>query len=234
VPLSSSRLGGGYVRVLLFAACVSVIAGCGSGSKLPPNVIQAGQVDIQLPPGWKVVHNQAIAPAQPGAASPGAVSGATTTIPLNKQNPTTEFFQATGAFSSCLKGLGVKFIGPPDPTNPGSPANSPGYLKSLETCAAQSNILQAIKDFQAAQNQLTAKQIQQENQQYLQWRTCMIGRGWQVPQPTPDSKGRLFTLGSGGTGGPQLVPPAGQDLFNSPDIQDCLKQSLLGRAPGQG
>ncbi len=57
----------------------------------------------------------------------------------------------------------------------------------------------------------------------------MIARGWKVPTPTPDSRGRLFALGTGGGGsGSQLVPPAGADPINSPDIQDCVKQSQLG------
>jgi hypothetical protein len=207
---------------------------CSSNAKLPPNVLQAGQIEIQLPPGWKVTHDGVVAPAQAQSGSLAVTAGATTTIPLAKQNPTTEFFQATSAFSSCLKGLGVKFIGAPNPADPSSPSNDPSYLKSLETCAAQSHIVQALKDFQAAQDKLTPQQIQQENKDYLRWRTCMIGRGWQVPKPVPDSQGRLFSLGSSGANGPQLVPPAGQSVLDSPDIQDCVKQSQLGGPGSQG
>jgi hypothetical protein len=216
---------------VVLALLVTVIgAACSSPSKSPDNILQAGQLDIQLPPGWKVTRNGVIAPSQAGPASGGATAGgagATTTIPLNKQNPTTEFFQATSSFSSCLHGLGVTFVGAPNPNDPSSPANDPNYLKSLQKCAAQSNIVQALKDFQASQDNLTPKQIQQENQQYLRWRTCMVGRGWTVPQPTPDSKGRLFSITAGG-GGPQIVPPAGQSLFNSPDIQACATESQSG------
>jgi len=210
-----------------------LMAGCTSGSPLPPNVIQAGQLDIQLPPGWKVTHNGAVGPAQPESGALVPSGGTTTTIPLAKQDPTTAFFQATGAFSSCLKGLGVTFIGVPNAADPKSPANDPNYLKSLQTCAAQSHILQALKDFQASQNKLTPKQIQDENKAYLRWRTCMIGRGWKVPQPVPDSQGRLFYINLNG-GGPQLQPPAGQSVLNSPDIQACVKQSLLGGSGNQG
>jgi hypothetical protein len=219
------------VLALLFTA---LGAACSSHGKSPDNILQAGQLDIQLPPGWKVTRNGVVAPSQPGAASAGATAGgagATTTIPLNKQNPTTEFFQATSAFSSCLHGLGVTFVGAPNPKNPNSPANDPNYLKSLEKCAAQSNIAQALKDFQASQDNLTPKQIQQENQQYLRWRTCMVGRGWTIPQPTPDSKGRLFSIGAGG-GGLQIVPPAGQTVLNSPDIQACATESQSGGSSG--
>jgi hypothetical protein len=200
--------------------------------------MQAGQLDIQLPPGWKVTHDGVTAPAQPGSGSTGThggtSAGAPTTIPLNKQNPTTAFFQATSSFSACLKGLGVTFIGTPDPSHPNSPANDPNYLKALEKCAAQSNILQALKAFQASQNNLTPKQIQQENQQYLRWRTCMIARGWSIPTPTPDSQGRLFSLNIGSGRGPQIVPPAGESLFNSPDLQACAAQSQSGSQSQSG
>jgi hypothetical protein len=216
---------------LLALGTLSVLLACGacsSGSKLPDNVLQAGQLNIQLPPGWKVTHDGVTAPAQAGSGSGGTQTGATTTIPLNKQNPTTAFFEATSSFSACLKGQGVTFIGAPDPTKPNSPANDPNYLKSLEKCAAQSNILQALKSFQSSQNNLTSKQIQQENQQYLRWRTCMTARGWSIPQPTPDSQGRLFSISAGGGSGSQIVPPAGQSVLNSPDIQACAGQSQSG------
>jgi hypothetical protein len=221
---------------LVTAGLLSVLvlgAGCGSGSKLPNNVLQAGQLDIQLPPGWKVTHDGVVSPAQPGSGAAVAAGGATTTIPLAKKDPTTEFFQATSSFSACLKGLGVSFVGAPDPSHPSSPANDPNYLKALEKCAAQSNILQALRDFQASQNNLTPKQIQQENQQYLRWRTCMIARGWTIPQPSPDSQGRLFSVSTSG-GGLQLTPPAGQSVFNSPDIQACTAQAQASGSSGKG
>ena len=231
-----SRLGRAQLRVYALPFVLSLIllmTGCGSNSELPPNIIQAGQLDIQLPPGWRVTHGGVVGPAQLPSGSFAPTADATTTIPLAKQDPTTAFFQATGAFSSCLKGLGVAFIGVPNAADPKSPANDPNYLKSLETCAAQSHILQALKDFQASQNKLTPKQIKDENEAYLRWRTCMIGRGWQVPPPVPDSQGRLFYINLRG-GGPQLQPPAGQSVLDSPDIQDCVKQSQINGSGHQG
>jgi hypothetical protein len=40
--------------------------------------------------------------------------------------------------------------------------------------------------------------------------------------PTPDSNGRLFNITQSGTS--QWVPPAGQSVLNSPDLQDCANQ----------
>lgn len=167
--------------------------------------------------------------------------GAASTIPLAKQNTITALFTALSTFQSCLKGLGVTFIGIPDASNPNSPTNNPAYLKSLETCAAQSQILQALNAAQSAQNSLTLAQIHTENKEYLKWRTCMIGKGWTIPKPTPNAKGLLFSFGgaggagagvgtgSTGSGGSSLggiVPPPGQNLLSSGDLEACASQAI--------
>jgi hypothetical protein len=224
---------------LAIGLLVVAAAGC-AGGHTSTDIISAGQVDIKLPPGWTVTAHGAAAPpstavppvssstgtGSPGAGSAGLASATTapgSTIPLAKADPTTAFFQATGDFSSCLKSLGVKFIGAPDPKNPSSPANDPTYLKNLGTCAAQSHIVQALKDFQSAQANLTPDQIKTQNEGYLRWRDCMIGRGWKIPTPKPDSQGRLFSFS--GTNGPQLTPPPGQDVLSSTDVRDCAAQT---------
>ena len=51
----------------------------------------------------------------------------------------------------------------------------------------------------------------------------MIGRGWGIPDPKPDSKGRLFSFSSSSasSGAPNFTPPPGQDIVTSSDVQDC-------------
>jgi hypothetical protein len=148
------------------------------------------------------------------------------TVPLAKQNPTTALFTAIGIFQSCLSSLGVTFIGAPTAGNPNAATNNPTYLKNLTTCAAQSNIVQALKAEQSAQDNLTASQVKTENQDYLKWRTCMIGRGWQIPTPTPNSKGLLFSFGgSGGASTSGFKPPPGQSLLSSPDMSACAAKA---------
>ena len=93
-------------------------------------------------------------------------------MPLAKADPTTSLFTAVGVFQACLSGLGVSFIGVPSAADPNSPANNPTYLKDLETCAAKSNILQALKTEQSAQDNLTLAQVKKENQAYLKWRSA--------------------------------------------------------------
>jgi hypothetical protein len=207
--LTPSKIGTRLAVALLPVALM--VASCGSGTKASstPSTISNGQVNIQLPS---------------GSGSKGGSGGSGTTVPLAKQSSLTQFFTAISSFQSCLSGLGVKFIGAPDPSNPNSPANDPTYVKNLTTCAAQSNILQALKNAQTAQDNLTTSQIAIENKAYLKWRVCMIGRGWGIPQPVPDSKGRLFSFG-GTTTGLNFTPPAGQTLLSSSDLQDCAAKA---------
>jgi hypothetical protein len=246
--VGASKAGTCLVLLAVLALTVAA-AGCGSSSKsssaLTTNTIDAGQVDLQLPPGWTVTKDGkgAIRPASDvataggsGASAPGGSSTADT-IPLAKVDPTTKFFGALGTFQSCLKGLNVKFIGIPDAKNPSSPTNDPAYLKALSTCAAKSNIVQALKDEQTAQDNLTPAQIKLQNKGYLKFRDCMISRGWGIPEPKPDSKGRLFSFGAGGGGGgsvPGFKPPPGKDLLTSSDVTECATQAQKEVSPNTG
>ena len=188
--------------------------GCGTTPTVAPTLMAAGQ----LP--------RSAFPAGTGVSKGGKSTSAT--IPLAKQSPTTALFTAIGIFQSCLSGMGVKFIGAPTANDPNSPANNPTYLKSLATCAAQSNIVQALKAEQSAQDNLTPKQVKVENQDYLKWRTCMIGRGWQIPTPTPNAKGLLFSFGATGGDSAQFKPPPGQSVLSSPDLAACAAKAQAG------
>lgn len=121
----------------------------------------------------------------------------------------------------------MKFIGAPNQADPNSPTNDPDYIKSLSKCAAESNIVAAMKSAQSAQDDLTPEQIKAQNKSYLKWRKCMISRGWKVPMPKPDAQGRLVTFGTGtsgsgsgsSTGG--ITGPPGKDLLTSSDLSEC-------------
>lgn len=217
-PLRSRRP---RLRGLLLLAAVgaagAVASACGSSTQTSaPTLVASGQIPkADLPLG--------------GAHGTSAGASSATTIPLAKQDPTTALFTAIGTFQACLTEMGQSFIGVPDPSKGSSaPVNSPAYLKALGTCAAKSNILQALKTAQSAQDNLTPTQVKQENKAYLRWRTCMISRGWQIPEPKPNSKGLLFSFSStpGATAG--FKPPPGQNLLSSPDLQACAAKAQAG------
>ncbi len=196
------------VGILTLAA---VAASCGGAAPAASTYLASGQIP------------KADLPA-PGSTAAKALSSTESTIPLTQQNPTTALFTAIGSFQSCLAGLGVTFIGIPSAKDPNSPADNPTYIKNLETCATKSNILQALKAAQTAQNDLTPSDVKTENKQYLKWRTCMIGRGWTIPQPTPNSKGLLFSFDTA-SNATNFKPPPGQNLLSSPDLQACAAKA---------
>ena len=208
--MTTSKATRGLLLALVFLATAA--AGCGgSGSSSSASTVASGQLaGGQIPTG----------------AGAGSKSG--DTVPLAKQNPITSLFTAISSFQSCLKGLGVTFIGAPDPSDPSSGTNNPAYIKSLTTCATQSNILQALKTEQTAQNNLTPPQIKKENQEYLVFRKCMIARGWGIPVPKPNANGLLFSFGGTGGTAPQFTPPPGQSLLSSSDLEACAAKAQSG------
>lgn len=222
------RSGGRWTGLVLVALlCVGALAGCGGGGDdQDATVLPAGQIDIKLPPGYKVVDGKVVKPAgaSGGGTDAAKTASVTTTIPLAQdQDPTTALFDAISKFRGCLDGLGVKFIGGPDASNPESPTNDPDYIKSLATCAARSNIVQALQAAQSANDNLTPEEIQQRNKAYLKWRKCMIGRGWKIAEPVPDEKGRLFSFGQGSQ--TQIEAPPGKDILSSSDTQECAAKA---------
>jgi len=201
--------------LLAMVLVATVAAGCGgSGSSSSAGTIASGQ----LPAG--------------DVPAKGADAGKSTgsTIPLAKQNPITTLFSSINTFQSCLKGLGVTFIGAPNPSDPNSGTNNPAYIKSLTTCAAKSNILQSLKAEQTAQENLTQAQIKTENQDYLLFRKCMIARGWGIPVPKPNADGLLFSFGSTASDASQFKPPPGQSILSSSDLEACAAKAESGKS----
>jgi len=192
----------------------ALAAGCGGGAQSAgPTYVESGQIPkADLP--------------SVGAGGHGNAATIGSTVPLAKQNPTTALFTALGSFQGCLAGMGVTYIGIPNAKGPSTPANNPTYIRALTTCASKSNILGALKAAQSSQDNLTPAQVKKENRAYLKWRTCMIGRGWKIPEPTPNAKGLLFSFS--GTSVPQFTPPPGESLLSSPDLQACLAKVELG------
>jgi len=208
--------------LVLAATGAFVLASCSTAATTSSQVtlVEAGQI-----PKADLPHL-----GSPGRSGSGG-GPVLNTVPLAQENPTTALFTAIGVFQSCLSGMGVSFIGIPNAkAGPDAGVNNSAYIHSLVTCAAKSDIVQALKAAQSAQDNLTLAQIKTENKDYLKWRTCMIGRGWTIPPPVPNSKGLLFSFGGGGGGAPNFKPPPGQSLFSSPDLQQCAAKAEQGQS----
>lgn len=231
---------GGRVA-LLAGALAAVLSACGDdGSDAGPLIVPAGHVDVQLPEGFSV--SSGADPTTPSEAPPtsaGSGSGGEAapeptpapvdepadTIPLNEDDEpaASRLLDAVGGFNACLEDEGVEFIGAPDPSNPAT--QDPAYLESLSTCAARTNIVQVLAEAQAEEENLSPEEIEQRNESYLVWRECMVGRGWGIPEPVPDEKGRLFSMGGGGQDGAGFRPPPGESLLDSDDLAECADQA---------
>jgi len=229
-----SRAFAAVAALTVALAMTAVACGGGGDSQADPSVLPAGQINIKLPAGFKVVDGKVQRPASAGGAAAGTTAPGQptdTTIVSTSQDPTTALFTAFGKFRTCLTQTGLKFIGAPNAADPNSPTNDPTYIKGLTTCAASSNIVQAMQAAQSANNNLTPAQIKLRNKGYLIWRSCMVDRGWKIAKPVPDSQGRLFNFSTSGSQN-QIQAPPGKDILSSKDVQDCAKKST--KAVGTG
>lgn len=247
------------MALALALALVMAGCGDDAESAAGPIIVRAGEVDIQLPDGFELPSDAAEGDGAAGDAVPtptttattGSVASATTspsrgpgaaaattttapeteeTIPVNESEEpaASRLLKAVGRFNACLDDEGIEFIGAPSPDNPAT--QDPLYLEGLGTCAARSNIVQALSDAQAENDSLTPEEIEERNEGYLIWRDCMIERGWGIPEPVPDEQGRLFSFGGGGNTG--IVAPPGESLLDSGDLNECADESTRQLADG--
>jgi len=162
-----------------------------------------------------------------GEVEGDAAPATTTTLPqADESSPQEELFDAVAVFQSCLAAEGTEFIGTPDASlGADAPQNQQSYIDSLILCAARSDIQNKIAASQAAQANLTPEEIEQQNRQFLLFRDCMIGRGWIIPEPTPDDNGLLFSLQAT----QDWEAPNGETLIDSDDTAECTEEAGAGQ-----
>ncbi len=234
-----TRVGSPLVAAVLVAAAC---AGAGDGPALVVvRDVDAVDLDPATLPSLSPADDPATGPLPAGSVSTPAGPAATgtdeapvptprplsspppdDTIPTNADDRPAVFglLDALDVFNDCLTGEGFDFIGLPGEGEPSDPRNDPAYGAALASCAARSNIVQALRDTREENADLTPEQIETRNRAYLAWRSCMIGRGWQVPEPVPDADGLLGgNLQGGADGG--LQPPPGESLLGSDDLREC-------------
>ncbi len=175
-----------------------------------------------------------VAPAAAGASETDQAAvtetSTSTTLPQQEQTPAEEFFEAVGIFTSCLDADGYEFMGLPDEAaGPDAPQNAPAYLTALQQCATRSDILNKMQAADDARGEFSPEEIETQNRGYLQFRDCMVGRGWGIPEPTPNEDGLLF---AGFQQATTWTAPDGETISSTDDTSECL--AAVDVAPADG
>ena len=121
----------------------------------------------------------------------------------------------------------MKFIGVPDPNDPKSPTNDPNYVEGAVDVRGEEQHPPGAEGYSRRSRTTSRRsEIKVQNKGYLAWRDCMIGRGWGIPEPKPDAKGRLFSFSGAGAAADTRTstPPPGEDIITSSDVQECASR----------
>jgi len=227
----------------VLVALALIVAACGGGTTETAtesgdtNIVDAGSFQVELPDEIVVVDEDE--PTAEGAQESADDSAAADdeaaadeepeedpdAIPLDtSSDPVSELFTAFDDFQACLERIGREFIGIPDPAIPET--MDPEYLADLQTCAAESGILEAQSNLEAASAERTLEEIEDWNEAILFFADCLRGRGWEVAEPVQDEFGSL-QLGGGDDGGDGfgLTPPPGEDLVDNPTLRECASDA---------
>ena len=211
-------------------AVALVATGCGGGSDADDGAIDGELVDSgSLVLGETEVTTTTAPPAADDETVDGGATDdpSATTIPLNEENPTTALFSAAADFFECMQEFGGFRGVPNEDLGPDAAVNAPGYGEGLGTCAARTSIVDVLGAAQDATSELTPEEVETRNRGFLEFRECMIGRGWEMPVPEPDEIGLLFGSNVAGVA-LSWRPPDGESFEGSDDLGECDLARLGG------
>ena len=189
-------------RIASVMLVASVIAGCGGGDD---DDASGGGAQLQAAGDVKIDVGDA------------GASGSTTTVPVaeGEEGPAIiRLGSAWTAFRECIKGAGFGDEALPTSTEDAQDLD-PAYLDALGRCNNETGIVEAFQAFQAESENLDPDQIEQMNSGIIAFRECIVRRGWEMGELTPNENGALFPS----SGAPE--PPAGHD--SQRDYKDCAK-----------
>ena len=159
------------------------------------------------------------------AASDGVDSASPdTTIPLNQDDRPAELklFDAYANFKGCIEDAGETIRGNlQDPNNPAY--QDPAYAELVQTCAARSKIIDALRETAQARGDLSPDEVRTRNEAFERLSECLKKRGWTI-ETRVDEKG--------------LINPS---RFESPDgtldqrdLDQCLSDTGISDAVDSG
>lgn len=236
--MDSSRFGA-FSRVVggttLLVSLAIVAVGCGSSSRtttvlrglddivvmspaeiaavratMPSNVVDSSGVG-------SASSDDAVATSSSGAPNESESSAAatSTTIPLNQDDRPAELklFDAYAKFKSCIEDAGETIRGNlQDPNNPAY--RDPAYGQLVQTCAARSRIIDALRETSQARNELGPDEVRTRNESFKRLSDCLSKRGWTI-ETRVDEKGLITPS--------RFESPDG--TLNQRDLDQCLSET---------
>lgn len=155
-----------------------------------------------------------------GPNSDEGTGSSDTTIPLNQDDRPAELklFDAYAKFKSCIEDAGETIRGNlQDPQNPAY--QDPAYAELIQTCAARSKILEALRETSQARDELTPEQVEERNEAFKLLSECLKKRGWTV-ETRVDEKGLINPT--------RFESPDG--TLDQRDLDQCLSETGINDA----
>ena len=240
------------IAITLALGTLSACGGGGSSDSATGPSSETDRVDIKLPKGYKVVNGKVVAPASKASPHVGAAGGAAPAPPPTPPSRSTtrrtrrrRCSARSGSSAPASTSSGWPFIGAPNQADPSSPTNDPAYIDSLSTCAARSNIVEALKASQSANDNLSPAEIELRNKGVPE--VALVHDRPRVEDPEAGARqpgaalrvrrrrrlGRLRRLEHLGQARAArgIEGPPGKDLLSSEDLAQCAAKSQ--KATGQ-
>ena len=150
----------------------------------------------------------------------GESDGSDTTIPLNQDDRPAELklFDAYANFKSCIEDAGETIRGNlQDPSNPAY--QDPAYAELVQTCAARSKIVDALRETAQARGDLSPDEVRTRNEAFERLSECLKKRGWTI-ETRVDEKGLINPSRFEGPDG----------TLDQRDLDQCLSETGISDA----
>lgn len=210
--------GGSGVRIgtLTVLIALAVLAGgCASTVEAQPQTVVMAADDVQLVTPEDAVRLLEEGESRAGGVSRTEVSPTETTLSVTEANRSFQVRLGTAlsVFNTCLGELGFTFVGLPgqsdDPV-----AAEPEYLAALISCNNESGIGNILAEQNTRQQDLSAEQKTAINEAGRMVFECILDRGWDLGELTPNANG-ILTASQFPT-----VPPSRQNEWQR-DLDEC-------------
>jgi len=229
------------MRIALFGSCLLIVGCSAAGStdvqvRLLDDIAVMSPADVlamrsTIPEGLEVSSIQGSGTSGQEIESSGAEDGSSdendqsdSTVPQNVDDRPAELklFEAYANFKSCIEDAGETIRGNlQDPTNPAF--QDPAYAELIQTCAARSKIIDALRETAQARGDLSPDEVRTRNEAFKSLSECLKKRGWTI-ETRVDEKG--------------LINPS---RFESPDgtldqrdLDQCLSETGIADAANAG